>query len=69
MAKTVQFGIWYQMHGTSEMELPDEIDIQNQEAIIDYIEDHWDEVNLPTDGSYVSCSAELNTDWIDICED
>ena len=59
MAKTVSFGMFWQSYGRQTIDLPDEIDASNQEAVIQYIKSVWDDIPLPS-GSYVQESDELD---------
>ena len=59
MAKTVSFGMFWEAYGRQTIDLPDEIDANNQDAVIQYIKSVWDDIPLPS-GSYVQESDELD---------
>ena len=69
MAKTVSFGMYWQSYGRQTIDLPDEIDASNQEAVIQYIKSVWANIPIPS-GVYVSESDELDEESdIEIKED
>lgn len=43
MAKTVKFGMIWQVSGTQTLEIPDCIDPQNTEKVTEFLQEHWDE--------------------------
>lgn len=55
----VSFGMHFEVYGRQTVELPDDIDPKNKEAIIKYLKDNWDDIPLPT-GDYVSGSDNLD---------
>ena len=59
MAKHVNFGMFWQVYGRQTIELPDDIDEKDEDAVIDYIKSVWDEIALPT-GSYIQDSDEFD---------
>lgn len=65
MSKTVEFGMFWQAYGYQSIELPDEIDEKDMDAVKAYINEHWDEIPLPT-GDYVTGSDELDTESIQV---
>ena len=48
MANTVQFGMTWQMSGTQTIEIPDCIDPKDPDAVSSYLQEHWDEIPIPT---------------------
>lgn len=62
MSKRVRFGMFWQEYGYQEIDLPDDIDDTDDEAVKDYIKSVWDDISLPT-GDYVSGSDELDEDF------
>ena len=68
--KKVSFGMFWEMYGTCVVDLPDEVDENDAAAVLQYIQDHWDNFPLPA-GSYVQGSDELDCGAIItvVCED
>lgn len=59
MAKYVNFGMFWQEYGRQTIELPDDIDEKDEDAVVEYIKSVWDEIALPT-GSYIQDSDEFD---------
>ena len=59
MAKTVSFGMFWQVYGRQEIELPDDVNATDEDAVKAYIRSVWPEVPLPI-GDYVDGSDELD---------
>ena len=59
MAKHVNFGMFWQVYGRQTIELPDDIDETDEDAVVEYIKSVWDEIALPT-GSYIQDSDEFD---------
>ena len=57
--KKVSFGMYWQVYGRQAIELPDDIDETDIEAVKAYIREVWDDIPLPC-GDYVSGSDELD---------
>ena len=57
--RTVSFGMYWQVYGVQEIDLPDGIDTDDEDAVKDYIRSVWDDIPLPI-GDYVSGSDELD---------
>lgn len=60
MAK-VKFGIIWSVYGKQTVDLPDDIDKNNIEAVKKYIQSIWADVPLP-EGDYISGSDVLDED-------
>lgn len=58
--KTVTFSMVWQCIGYQTIELPDDIDATDEEAVRDYIEDNWEDIPLPPDCDYLPESDELD---------
>ena len=43
----VRFPIYFEVVGQGELDLPEEIDPDDEDAVKDYIESQWEEVPLP----------------------
>lgn len=54
MPKIVRFPVYFEAVGYQELELPDDIDPDDDNAIRLFIDDHWDEVPIPEDHEVVS---------------
>lgn len=60
MAKQIKFGVSLMHYGNVTMNIPD--NITTREEAIAYLQEHWDDVPLPTSSSYVNDSDELDVD-------
>ncbi len=60
MAKTVKFGMIWQVSGTQTLEIPDCIDPQNTEKVTEFLQEHWDEIPVPAESEYISGSDTLD---------
>lgn len=54
MPKIVRFPVYFEAVGYHELELPDDIDPDDDNAVRHFIDDHWDEVPIPEDHEVVS---------------
>jgi hypothetical protein len=61
MAKVVRFPVYFEAVGYHELELPDDIDPDDDDAVRQFIDDHWDEVPIPEDHEFISESSCF--DW------
>jgi hypothetical protein len=69
MAKAT-FGMYWQNFGTVTIDLPDNVDASDIDAVEDYIDDHLDEIPIPSECSLVAYSKELADDTeIEIIDD
>lgn len=68
MSKKVQFGVTYMAYGTQIIDLPDDIDENDMDAVINYVESIFPDLPLPV-GDYVNSSDELDYDSIEVVED
>ena len=64
--KCVTFGMVWQSFGVQSIDLPDDIDENDKNAVIAYIKDHWAEIPLPDSGDYIADSDELDEEYIEI---
>lgn len=64
MAKTVSFGMVWQAYGRQTIALPDEIDGNDREAVIQYIKSVWDDIPIPVPGMYLYETDELDEESI-----
>ena len=62
--KKVSFGTFWQVYGRQTIELPDEIDSEDEYAIIEYLQDNWDIIPLPISDTYIPGSDELDEESI-----
>lgn len=58
--KTVSFMMTWEMSGRQTIDLPDEIDPNDKDAVREYIQENWDDIPLPTDGDYIADSDTLD---------
>ena len=68
MSKYVSFGMYWQCYGRQTIEIPDDIDLKDINAVIEYIESKWENIPLPS-GDYVSNSDELDKESIETYEE
>lgn len=68
MSKKVQFGVSYVCYGTQIIDLPDDIDENDIDAVIQYVDSVFPDLPLPV-GDYVSDSDELDYESIEVVED
>lgn len=61
----VHFGMVWQSYGHQSLELPDEVDANDIDAVRQYILDHWDEIPIP-EGDYIGYSDELDEEYIEV---
>lgn len=59
--KTVEFGMVWQCYGRQTVELPDDIDSTDINAVKNYIKSIWKDIELP-EGDYLPESDELDED-------
>ena len=55
-----KFFMTYMTTGETEIELPDSIDVNNAEAVKQYVLDNWANVPLPPYPKYISDSDRLD---------
>ncbi len=53
------FGMTWQVSGTQTFEIPDDIDLGNENAVSEYLLNHWSEIPIPENGEYVGDSDSL----------
>lgn len=58
--KTVTFGMVWQVSGKQTINLPDDIDTTDEEAVRNYIQEQWDNIPLPTESDYIPESDEFD---------
>ena len=59
MSRQVTFGMVWQCCGRQTVELPDDIDARDKDAVREYLESIWSEIPLP-DGDYVEDSDTID---------
>lgn len=64
----VQIGVYWEEYGNIDVDIPDDVDINDMDAIRRYIDDNWDDIPLPRSGNYVSDSAQFDGNSIIIIE-
>ena len=45
--RKVRFPIYFEVVGYGELELPDEVDSEDEETVKDFIQSQWEDVPLP----------------------
>lgn len=55
----VKFSMTWRCFGKTEMEVPDDVIEQGEDAIQEYIEDNWVEIKTPVDREYVPGSDKV----------
>lgn len=63
--KMVKFGMFWQCYGYQTVELPDNIDTEDADAVKAYLESIWEDIPLP-EGDYVPESDEFDPESIQI---
>lgn len=63
MAKHVEFGMYWGKYGRQRVQLPDNIDPKDKDAVISYLKSIWDDIPIPG-GTYVPGSDELDEESI-----
>ena len=60
----VRFPMYFEVVGYHEMELPDDIDINDEDAIKEFLEENWQDIPLPNieDCEYVMDSCVFDRD-------
>ena len=60
--KQVTFGMVWQIASKQTIDIPDDVDLNDQDAIRDYIQENWVNIHIPSDGEgdYISGSNELD---------
>ena len=51
--KYVKFTMYFEVAGYQEIPLPDDIDVEDEEAIKEYIDENWEHIKLPEEYDYV----------------
>lgn len=70
MAKKVVFGLFWNMYGKAELELPDNIDTSNEETVRKYIREHIHDIPIPESGHYLPDSDDFEEEGdIEIIDD
>lgn len=59
-------GMSYEMYGYVNVPIPDDIDVYDDYAIQEYLEEHLDEIKLPDNAEYVGDSAQLDMEFCEI---
>ena len=60
MANTVTFDMVWMVSGKQTIDLPDDIDPNDKEAVLSYLRFEWPNIPLPTEGDYIEGSDELD---------
>ena len=60
MAKQVTFRAYWQLFSDVTINLPDEIDPDDEDAVREYCHDQWEKMSLPEDAEYLYDSDEID---------
>ena len=60
MSKIARVPVYFEAVGYHDLELPDDIDPDDDDAVRQFIDDHWDDVPIPEDHEVV---GGYNFDW------
>ena len=60
MPKIVRFPVYFEAVGYHELEIPDDVDPDDDDAVRQFIDDHWDEVPIPEENEFV---GNMGFDW------
>lgn len=71
MPKVVRFPVYFEAVGYHDLKLPDDIDPDDDDAVRQFIDDHWDDVPIPEDHGVVDWKLQFkrriprgyNFDW------
>lgn len=66
--KKVKFGMEWKCYGHQEVELPDNVDPNDSEAIAEYLKSIWNSIPVP-EGEYVSGSDTLDPEYLEVIEE
>ena len=66
--KRIRFGMFWECYGYQNIELPDDIDANDSEAICDYLRENWNGISIPA-GSYVTDSDDFDPESIEVYEE
>lgn len=64
MAKTITIGVSFMKHGNVTISVPDTV--TNHEEAVKYVEEHWDDIPLPTTSIYINDSASFDEEEIQL---
>lgn len=63
--KWFNFGMQYSMYGTKSVKVPADF---TQEQAEEYVREHWDDIDLPSNADYLAASAVADFDCSDFEE-
>lgn len=52
MAKKARFPMYFEVCAYQEVELPESVDANDEDEVRQYIEDNWDDIPLPDEGTW-----------------
>lgn len=64
----VRIGMYWQVYGTQIVNLPDDIDIGDHDAVVNWVCENFDDIPLP-DGDYVYGSDGFDEESIEAYKD
>lgn len=54
------FGMTWQVSGTQTFIIPDDIDPADEDAVSEYLQNHWSKIPIPENGEYIGDSDTLD---------
>lgn len=63
---TVTFGMFWQVYGQATVNLPENIDPNNREAVKEWLLANWSDMPMPSGGDYIPDSDELDPENIEV---
>ena len=60
MARQITFMAYWQVYSDITVDLPDDIDENDKDAINAFVQEKWDEMDLPGNSHYVCDSDEVD---------
>lgn len=60
----VRYGSSWQMYDNDQILLPEDIDPQDKDAVIEWLKGVWEDIPLPSGGSYIQDSHELDEESV-----
>ena len=58
--RRITFGMVWQVAGTQTIEIPDELDVTDRNAVTAYLKENWETIPVPVDGEYIPDSDTLD---------
>ena len=62
MSKQVTFRAYWQVYSDVTIDLPDDIDPNDEDEVKAFVQEQWDQMELPEDADYLPASDEVDFD-------